>query len=716
MSVVNNFVIMGNHVFFWICLCGVLLSISEVSPERTKDKMYESIDGAAACFRRLNGTHQFGCSSSRSGSVGAIHLIDDDDDLLWLLNKGDAPPYMAVLGPDMFKRDVLLPLRDSGKVSGVLLAYDTATDLPQHYSPDDTCPNRYSGQKKCDDNAPWNPEGMGLLQIDWGFPMFYIKSNSNDSSGNLRKIRECHQRYNSADTQAGWTLCAIEMNSYMSAAVSSEVCVRRNGVKNNFHPVHVCDALIDRNVWVSLPALSRNRPDAAYENGTVITVSARMDSTSMFDQVVPGATSPVTGIVALLATAHALSQVFPQDDTQQSSTVLFTLLHGESHDYIGSQRLLWDMLHGQFPHPPNAGIDDPVHLLYPNHLKLFVELSQLSNRQQHLTFHPASSANYIRAHAPVMDFMGNMTEFGHNYGITFTKSTTDTLPPASLQTFLVHDNKLPGVVIADHEAGFTNRYYNSIFDDASTLNYTYYNGSVPPEDSLASFIANFSTVLAQSLFYMATKTKNTNASVDATLVDELLHCYLESMNCSIFNAATFQSRFEDKPPTFYIGVNAYPSVMAQLTGQTLAYLTGQVTNKTKEQCVADPQSQVYQYLWMSGKNENGNSTGVCVKTTMNYSIAESPAFSIEGYDWASGQYSTWTESTWNEFRVRMFLKPSYKHEVVTLCIGIAVMFFSFVIVFFINTRSHVLFGDVVSQEEQSVFGDMTGTIIQSKKV
>lgn len=30
--------------------------------ERTKDKMYEYLDGAAACFRRLNGTHQTGCT------------------------------------------------------------------------------------------------------------------------------------------------------------------------------------------------------------------------------------------------------------------------------------------------------------------------------------------------------------------------------------------------------------------------------------------------------------------------------------------------------------------------------------------------------------------------------------------------------------------------------------------------------------------------------
>lgn len=30
--------------------------------ERTRDKMYEELNGNFACFRRLNATHQTGCS------------------------------------------------------------------------------------------------------------------------------------------------------------------------------------------------------------------------------------------------------------------------------------------------------------------------------------------------------------------------------------------------------------------------------------------------------------------------------------------------------------------------------------------------------------------------------------------------------------------------------------------------------------------------------
>lgn len=39
-----------------------LLSYVSGESQRLRYKMFEDIEGAYACFRRLNGTHQFGCS------------------------------------------------------------------------------------------------------------------------------------------------------------------------------------------------------------------------------------------------------------------------------------------------------------------------------------------------------------------------------------------------------------------------------------------------------------------------------------------------------------------------------------------------------------------------------------------------------------------------------------------------------------------------------
>ena len=58
--------------------------------------------------------------------------------------------------------------------------------------------------------------------------------------------------------------------------------------------------------------------------------------------------------------------------------VMFVLLNGESYDYIGSSRLVWDMMNGVFPMKPDSDIKiqpPPFHL---HNVRLFVELGQIS--------------------------------------------------------------------------------------------------------------------------------------------------------------------------------------------------------------------------------------------------------------------------------------------------------------------------------------------------
>lgn len=63
------------------------------------------------------------------------------------------------------------------------------------------------------------------------------------------------------------------------------------------------------------------------------------------------------------------------------------------------------------------------------------------------------------------------------------------------------------------------------------------------------------------------------------------------------------------------------------------------------------------------------------------------------YDWSSGQYSTWTESTWSPFSARIFLRPARVHEIFILTTGIVVLVFSFVLIYCISSRADVLFED-----------------------
>jgi hypothetical protein len=60
------------------------------------------------------------------------------------------------------------------------------------------------------------------------------------------------------------------------------------------------------------------------------------------------------------------------------NNVLFLLLNGESYDYIGSSRVVWDMQHGVFPMKPSSSeLQEPPPLSLQN-IALFIELGQIS--------------------------------------------------------------------------------------------------------------------------------------------------------------------------------------------------------------------------------------------------------------------------------------------------------------------------------------------------
>lgn len=57
----------------------------------------------------------------------------------------------------------------------------TVTDnddlLESGFSPEDSCPNRYSNGDSCPKN-PWNPYGTDILLKNWSFPIFVVSNQS----------------------------------------------------------------------------------------------------------------------------------------------------------------------------------------------------------------------------------------------------------------------------------------------------------------------------------------------------------------------------------------------------------------------------------------------------------------------------------------------------------------------------------------------------------
>lgn len=102
-----------------------------------------------------------------------IHYVENDIDVEWLEKNSTAGPYTIVLSFDMFTMSNLKRFKNSNNVNGILLVRDRNSIRPASYSPDDTCPNRYSGATSCKES--WNPYGSSLLLEDWPFPMFYTQ-------------------------------------------------------------------------------------------------------------------------------------------------------------------------------------------------------------------------------------------------------------------------------------------------------------------------------------------------------------------------------------------------------------------------------------------------------------------------------------------------------------------------------------------------------------
>ncbi|XP_074109466.1 nicastrin [Cotesia typhae] len=632
------------YILYFKLFITLTIAVNKLSAERIKDMIYMSIDGASACFRRHNGTHQFGCSSTRGGSVGVIQLIETFEDVNWIESNATAGPYTVVIPFTMFTNDVITRLEATNNINGILIAKNSSQAFPSVYSPEDTCPNRYSGVQACDNNKVWNPSGNGFLLKDWKFPIFYIE---NDSI--LEMIKNCYFKHNAhnLDKQKERPLCALEMQSFMTAAVDSETCIRRSK-KLYMNPTAFCDPLSNLNIHWPLSPLNN-------KTESIVLVIARLDASSIFDNISPGVNSAVTGLITLLATAYYLNLL---NATVNHTNVLFSLLNGESFDYIGSSRFVYDLKEGNF----NALGGKNLKF---DKIQTVIELGQLGNDQLYL--HANNHENN--------DVIINLKKSLDLENTTLSNS----VPPASIQSFLAENRNLTAVVLATHGEQFTNKYYGGILDNAETLGIR--------RKQINKTLAHVAIKLGDVLYEKVTgqKSPSSNVTIIEELINEMLFCYLESAKCNLFQAASIPgyNKLPNHTYPLYVGVSSSLNHATSITGQLLALLTGEkLPNMTANEC------NEHRLAWMGGYN---NFTGICINSTVNYTAAVSPAFIIDGYQMKSGKYSTWTESRWHILSVRMFIKPSEGVEQLTITLGSVIAIISLIAVWFINSRADILF-------------------------
>nr|XP_023688388.1 nicastrin [Paramormyrops kingsleyae] len=672
-----------------------------VNSSSVQQKIYVELKNTFPCVRLLNATHQIGCQSSISGDTGILHVLETESDLNWVLSSGPNPPYLVLMDAQYFNRSTMMRFRDSMRVAGVVLVIPKSSP-PQGFSPHNSCPNQgtgvYSknyGPELADCNTTvWNPLGDGLSYEDFNFPIFSLHEDNDTDI-----IRKCYQDHNVGVNNSApqYPLCAMQLFSHMHAVKDTVTCMRRTDIQSRFSisPEIVCDALTDYNVWASIRPL--NNTAKGHLNGEKLVVAAtRLDSRSFFWDEAPGAESGVAGFVTLLATVQALRAVTETAPTPNN--ILFVFFQGEAFDYIGSSRMVYDMKNGKFV------IDlDNIHSL--------IEIGQVAlRRDSKLWLHsdPVSRKN-SSIESEVKKLVSNMQHAGAGLRFSLDEpGVTQPLPPSSFQRFL-REGVIPGVVLADHQSAFNNRYYESLYDNAEYLNVTY-PPNLSPEEQLefvtntAKDVAEVATLVARSLYIQAggEKANLPNISADPKMVTQMLYGFLVQPNNSWFRALVAPDvvqKLGPRPLQYYIGVHDKSDPIktsTRIIQYILANFTGTVTNLSQSQCqnpenLPGESKDLYSYLWVQGPVAP-NSTqgeGYCIRAPVRLSRAVSPAFELQ--DYGSKDYSTWAESRWKRINARIFLVASRDLEMLTLGVGVGVLLVSLLVTYFINAKADVLF-------------------------
>ncbi|XP_068628327.1 nicastrin isoform X2 [Battus philenor] len=581
--------------------------------------------------------------------------------------------------------------------------------MPTSFTQESRCPNEYSSDagSQCSSNPSngivWNMNGTGLIRRDIPYPVFYLPDAHIDE---IEKIEKCYKRYNlDRHNQNGRPLCSVQLNSFMFAAVSSAVCLRRSAM-SALTPTKFCDPLGDQNVYYSLFPRGKK---VEKPTKPVTLVTARIDSASLFDGVAPGAASSVVGMVSLIMTAATLAKMVPVSDASlYDSNVLWTLFNGEAFDYIGSQRVAFDLRNEVWP---------PLAPLSPKDVKLHVELGQIGGSLQSYSMDTAWPLYAYAADkfTEVTKFFDEYSQNAKDYNMTISLEITKNLPPSSLHSFRrelqneTQSGDLPEILLVDYKDTFTNAYYQSVLDDEENIGFIYHNITIGPNGEFVStdeLLANgtmiefevqvkmsrLATVLARTLYQRLTgKPYVGDISASAHLADEMLYCFLTSQACKLLLAADYATSSEGMPkpqaPSLYVGVTSWPNTPAVFAGHLLALLAGTHMPLNRTACDALDQPG-YSHYWLRGWNHSG----VCIQTTMNFTLATSPAFVIPDYDMSSGMYSTWTESVWATISARVFVSAGGGGARVAAIAGVATTILATVLTYWLRKHANTLFG------------------------
>lgn len=304
---------------------------------------------------------------SYSNSNGAFPNINQD--------------FVAVVEEYYLTADTLQALvngNEKGHLKGFLFLNSSYVDENRdknYHSPAAQMPRGYGTPSQNEwygnNRYPWNAKGQGLNVYDfYGYPMAYVPDS--DVANALRNAAKNSQDGEDED------MIVAEFNYYMGPdGINSWDCLGwKDKADGEWSPK--CLPLGGTSVWAAAGSpednehaeynyyqeavdynddnddnrreLNNNNENANYYNYAnkndkkpVVILAAPMDSTSLFHDIVPGANTAASNILALLMAAKLIGALGDNLLDQLPYRILFTFFQGESYGFVGSRNFLRDV-------------------------------------------------------------------------------------------------------------------------------------------------------------------------------------------------------------------------------------------------------------------------------------------------------------------------------------------------------------------------------------
>lgn len=444
---------------FHAALLGVARADEQQSVSDIRDFMYQSMAQTGGWYKLLNSTSEIGSQAPVWGQV-ATAVLANASQITWPLT-GPLILVCSFLNLAPVLQQLLKDSVSQQHTVGVLV--DTTGPLPSSFSSSSSFPGSF--------NAPypnqayvWNPAGLPspLARAKFNFPVLRL-------SANMSQQVAFRAQYN-YDQDFKGTLYWGRIRFDMSATSNSTFCLLTS---------RTCKLLGGLSVWAAMPPMQPLIPSlplaeipsgqgalVAPDSKPITLVTAQIDSNSLFHDYTQGSDSPLSGLISLLAAMELLRL------TGASSTytrqLVFIALGGETWDYMGSRRLMWEM----------EGNGTAVSGLDLERVDQVIEVGQVGRSWNETTntttlyLHRQPPGSTGRGGQPFGDAgalvnalqsaAANTSEV--KVSMLPASSSNPGIPPSSLMTFLRHKPSIQGVVLTEFDRSYLNPYHESELD------------------------------------------------------------------------------------------------------------------------------------------------------------------------------------------------------------------------------------------------------------